>query len=361
VEEQFNFWSKTMYGVNEMKPRWKRALGQTQGYLSMAIGKMYVNKYFSSDTKTKALAMVEDIRSQLEDRLKEVDWIKAESTRVKALEKVRAFGVKIGYPDKWIDYSSLEIKPNDHFGNVVRARVFGNERDLNFVNKPTDKTEWGMSPQTINAYYDPTMNEICFPAGILQPPFFNADVHDAFNYGGIGAVIGHEMTHGFDDSGRKYDSKGNLVDWWTDDDAKEFERRAAVMAAQTDSFKVFGVSPNGKLTNGENLADLGGIKLAYGALARKLAKQGEDIFATQEDGFTTQQHFFLSYAKNWATNANKESIIQQIANDPHPPHQWRANGPTSNMEEFNQAFGIQKGMFWNDAMFRAPENRVQLW
>jgi len=367
VDENFRFFSNVMYGVKDQKPRLKRAMGMTGSYLSMAIGKMFVKEHFSEETKKKALALVQNLRTELEHSLKTVEWIKNDKTREAALKKVSKFSVKIGYPDKWVDYADMGTLSGDHFENVRKARNFHNRRDLGFVNKATDRTEWGMSPQTINAYYDPSQNEICFPAGILQPPFFSADAHPSFNYGGIGAVIGHEMTHGFDDQGRKYDSDGNLKDWWTEEDAKEFETRAHVLVEQTNKFEIFGAHPNGVLTNGENLADLGGIKLAYGAMKRELEskKPAESLTHEWEDKFTTRQHFFLSYAKNWASNAKKESMIAQMAQDPHSPPQYRTNGPPSNLEEFHQAFetGLDKGLFnkFPYHMYREPEERVQLW
>ncbi len=278
-------------------------------------------------------------------------------TRTAALYKLDHFTVKIGYPDKWRDYSALDIKKQPYVLNVLAAREFESKRTLAKINQPVDKGEWGMTPPTVNAYYNPTRNEIVFPAGILQPPFFNAAADDAVNYGGIGAVIGHEMTHGFDDQGRKYDAEGNLKNWWTDEDEKRFTERANRIVKQFNGYEVEGEHVNGKLTEGENIADMGGIKIAYGALEKALARQGGDAGQKKVDGFTPEQRYFLSFAQVWRANTRPQELLRRLKIDPHSPAQFRCNGPTSNLPEFQKAFDIPDGA----PMVRPADDRVQIW
>uniref|UniRef100_A0A6T7QPN1 Peptidase M13 C-terminal domain-containing protein n=1 Tax=Hanusia phi TaxID=3032 RepID=A0A6T7QPN1_9CRYP len=358
VTEHFEFFEKTLKGTKEQKPRWKRAMAVLESVLGEALGQLYVAKYFQEESKQTALEVVERVREALRERLGEVKWM-SEETRRSALMKMSKFGVKIGYPDKWIDYSPLTVTRGQHFENVLRGHEFHFKRLLSYTNAATDRSRWYMTPQTINAYYHPSMNEIVFPAAILQPPFFSPNVDEAINYGAMGAVVGHEMTHGFDDQGRKYDHTGNMVDWWTEEDGKEYEERADVMVKQAEAFKVHGQSLKGKLTCGENIADLGGLKLAYRALCSLLKERGlspEDP-KTRVGGLTAQQRFFLSWAKVWAQNIEKEREIQLVTLDPHGPNEFRVNGPLSNIAEFHAAFMIPEG----SAMRVAQENQVDIW
>lgn len=280
--------------------------------------------------------------------------MKSEETRENALKKMSKFGVKIGYPDKWLDYSSYVIGEDDAFLTMVfRARQYANDEEVKEINAPTDKQKWFMTPQTVNAYYHPNLNEIVFPAAILQHPFFNKDADDAVNFGSMGAVIGHEMTHGFDDKGRKFDYSGNLVDWWTEEDGKEYEKRVEVMVEQANNFEVHGQSVKGKLTSGENIADLGGLRLAMRALVNTDDYDPNKLI----DGFTAIQRFFLSWAQCWRQSITKERALQLLAIDPHGPNEMRCNGPLSNMPEFHEAFNVAA----NDPMFKDPKVRVDIW
>jgi len=357
-DKHFAFFQTTLQGTKERKPRWKRAIQKVEGVLGEALGELYVGKYFNQEAKAAALLVVERVRAALKERLEEVVWM-SDQTREKAMLKMNKFGVKIGFPDKWIDYSSLEIVRGDHFGNELRACKFELDRLLGYTNAPVDRDRWYMTPQTINAYYHPSLNEIVFPAAILQPPFFSKEADDAINFGAMGAVVGHEMTHGFDDQGRKYDHTGNMVDWWTEEDGKEYERRVEVMVAQAEKFVVYDMPLKGKLTCGENIADLGGLKLAYRALCAKLKEQGLEATSkeTQVGGFTAQQRFFLSWAKVWAQNIEKEMAIQRVTTDPHGPNEFRVNGPLANIPEFHSAFLAGDGC----KMFVPPEQRVDIW
>lgn len=354
VDENFRFFETVLMGTAEIKPRWKRAMAFTESALGEALGQMYCAAFFDESAKGRALTIVEHIRKALEGRLKEVDWMKSDSTREAALAKMSRFKVKIGYPDEWIDYTPLEISTGEDFlGMVLKARAFEHSRQVKEMNSPTNPKKWFMTPQTVNAYYHPMLNEIVFPAAILRPPFFDKDADDAVNYGAMGAVVGHEMTHGFDDKGRKFNADGNMIDWWTEEDAKEYEQRVEVMVQQANEFKVYGQSVQGKLTCGENIADLGGLRLAYRALKAKEGFESTPLI----DGFTPTQRFFLAWAQVWRQNITKERSLQLITLDPHGPNEMRANGPLSNMEEFLQEFQISE----DSPMYRPVETRVDIW
>ncbi|GAB3869306.1 M13 family metallopeptidase [Hymenobacter segetis] len=351
-DEAFAF-SKVLSGAKKQQPRWKRMLGSTDRALGEAFGQLYVDKAFSPAAKARAKQMIENLRVAYAERIQATDWMSA-ATKKEALTKLNAFTVKIGYPDKWKDYSKLNISRESYLNNLFAAQEWANQEEISKFGKPIDRNEWGMTPPTVNAYYNPPMNEIVFPAGILQPPFFDAKADDAVNYGGIGAVIGHEMTHGFDDQGRQYDSKGNLKDWWTKEDAEKFNAKAAIVGKQFDAFSPLdSVHVNGKLTMGENLADLGGLTIAYQAFEKTpQAKAQQKI-----DGFTPEQRFFLAYGQIWRTNTRDEYIRQQVQTDPHSPAMYRTNGPLMNMPEFYKAFGCQDG----NKMMRPTADRSKIW
>jgi len=351
-DEAFRF-SQTLSGAKKQQPRWKRMLGSTDRALGEAFGQLYVDKAFSPAAKARAKQMIENLRTAYAERIKATDWMSA-GTKAEALKKLNAFTVKIGYPDKWKDYSALSISRESYLDNLLAARVWANQDQINHFGKPIDRNEWGMTPPTVNAYYNPPMNEIVFPAGILQPPFFDPKADDAVNYGGIGAVIGHEMTHGFDDQGRQYDAKGNLRDWWTKDDADKFNAKAAMVGQQYDAFTPLdSVHVNGKLTMGENLADLGGLTIAYQAFEKTPQAEAQ----AKIDGFTPEQRFFLAFAQIWRTNIRPEAVRQQVQVDPHSPAQFRTNGPLMNMPEFYKAFSCQDG----NKMMRAQNDRSKIW
>ena len=353
VDENFDFYGTTLTGAKELRDRWKRVLDTVDRSAGEALGQLYVGENFPPDAKRRMLALVENLRSALRDRLKTLEWMD-EPTRAKALAKLEAFGVKIGYPDKWIDYSKLSVDRSSYVRNVFRAAEFNFRRDLAKIGKPVDKTEWGMSPPTVNAYYDPQRNEIVFPAGILQKPFFEASTDDAVNYGGIGAVIGHEMTHGFDDQGSQFDAVGNLENWWTAESAKRFKERTTAIVKQFAGYTAIDdLHLNGELTQGENIADLGGLKIAYAAF--KKATAGKP--AVKIDGFTPEQRFFLSWATVWHTNIRDAQLRLQVNTDPHSPANFRVNGPVSNLPEFYDAFNVPE----NSPMRRAAAERVTIW
>jgi putative endopeptidase len=357
VDEDFRFFKQKLTGVKQNLPRWKRILKEVDQNLGEALGQLYVEKKFTPDAKQRALVMVNDLKSALRDKIQNLDWMGPE-TQQAALKKLDVLGVKIGYPDKWRDYSKLQIKDQPHVLNVLAASAFETQRQLAKIGKPVDRTEWGMSPPTVNAYYSPPLNEIVFPAGILQPPFFNAKADDPVNYGGIGGVIGHEMTHGFDDQGRKYDAQGNLRNWWTADDEKRFQERGAKIVQQFDSYAIIdNLHVNGQLTEGENIADLGGVKIAYAALEKAIARKPAAEQNEKIDGFTPQQRFFLSWAQGWRMNTRHETIRLLLQIDPHSPEKFRVNGPFSNLPEFAHAFGVPDG----SPMIRPPDERVQIW
>ena len=353
VNQNFDFYSRTLTGATEIRPRWKRSRDLVDGSIGEALGQLYVAKTFTPEAKARALALVNNLRAELRDRLQNLEWMSA-PTKQQALRKLDAFTVKIGYPDAWRDYSTLTIDRSSLVGNVMRATAFEYKRNIAKLGKPVDRKEWGMTPPTVNAYYNPRMNEIVFPAGILQPPFFDAGADDAVNYGGIGAVIGHEMTHGFDDQGRKSDADGNLKDWWTAEDAEKYKARSAVIEKQYGEYTVLDtVHVNGKLTLGENTADNGGLSIAYGALQKALTGKPRNKI----DGFTPEQRFFLSFAQIWRNNIRPEALRLRINTDPHSPGQYRCVGTLSNMTEFVQAFGLKDG----DPMVRAASERAKIW
>jgi putative endopeptidase len=353
VDEDFNFKGRVLQGTKELLPRWKRCVSATDRQLGEALGQIYAQKYFPPEAKARALEMVNHLTEALRDDLGTLPWMSPE-TRKQALVKLDAFTRKIGYPDKWRDYSAYSVDRGPYVLNQMRGAEFEFKRELNKIGKPVDRTEWGMSPPTVNAYYNPEMNEIVFPAGILQPPFFDPLADDASNYGAMGAVIGHEMTHGFDDQGRKFDAQGNLKDWWTPEDAKNFEERAACVEKQFDSYVVEeGLHENGKLELGESIADLGGLNLAYRAL--HMAEKGKTEPLIGE--LTQDQRFFLSYAQIWAANDRPEYARLMVNTNPHPLPRFRAIAAPSNMPEFSRAFECKEG----DAMVRGSAMRCQIW
>jgi putative endopeptidase len=355
VDEDFN-WEKTLRGTQQIKPRWKRVVIATDSEIGEALGKLYVAEYFPPAAKARALELINNLKEALADRIKTLEWMD-DATKQEALTKLAAFKVKIGYPDKWRDYSPLKIDRGPYVLNTMRAENFEFNRDLSKINKPTDRTEWGMTPPTVNAYYNPVNNEIVFPAGILQPPFFFANADDAVNYGAIGCGIGHEMTHGFDDQGRQYDKDGNLRDWWTPQSAAEYDKRRKTVVDQYNGYEALpGLHVNGELTQGENIADLGGVKIAYAALQKALDKHSEDR-NKKIDGYTPEQRFFLAYAGIWRSKIRDEEQKLRLNTDPHSPAHFRVNGPLSDLPEFQKAFNISDG----SPMVRAADKRVNIW
>ena len=354
VNASFQF-QRALTGVKEQQPRWKRCIQAANLMMGDALGEAYVKETFTPDARQRALAMVDNLIAALDDRLHTLEWM-SDSTRARAVEKLRAFGKKIGYPDKWRDYGKLLIDRGDLVGNVVRAQTFNTARTLSRIGLPLDRAEWRMTPPTVNATYSPSFNDITFPAGILQAPFFDPAADDAVNYGGMGAVIGHEMTHGFDDQGRQFDAAGNLRDWWTPDDAQHFKERAARVAAQFDGYSVVDSAThvNGRLTLGENIADLGGLKIAYAAFQRSLAGKPRPA---NIDGLTPEQRFFLAWAQIWRNKATDQYLRNQVVTDPHAPARWRVMGPLSNLKEFAEAFGCKAG----DALARADSLKAAIW
>ncbi|MDA3878925.1 MAG: M13 family metallopeptidase [Prolixibacteraceae bacterium] len=351
VEQDFYFYGKVMKGQEEKRERWKRVQGTTSSVLSEAIGQLYVAKYFPPEAKQRMIDLVESLRVSLGQRIDNLEWM-SDETKEKAHEKLATINVKIGYPDKWRDYSSLEVEADTYLANVMRSRVFNAEYRRNKINKPVDKAEWYMPPQMVNAYYSPSMNEIAFPAAILQPPFFYLNADDAVNYGAIGVVIGHEITHGFDDQGRKYDKEGNLNEWWTENDASRFDERAQELVKQYDEFLVLDtLRADGELTLGENIADLGGLNISYQAF-KKAGNETEPI-----DGFTPDQRFFLAYAHLWANNVRDKEIVRLTKEDVHSLGCYRVLGPLRNMPEFYAAFGVEEG----DEMYLPAEERAKIW
>ena len=338
-KQVFSFYSTTLRGTTVMKPRWKRALSKANGNVGEQIGKLFVENHFPEESKQKVLDLIGNINTVFKERVQKLDWM-GEETKAKAMEKLSKFTYKIGYPDKWEDYSSVDITSNTLANNIMNMNYFEYKKNVNRIGQPIDKGEWGMNPQTINAYYNPTMNEIVFPAAILQPPFFNADADDAMNYGGIGGVIGHEFSHGFDDQGCKFDGEGNLNNWWTEQDLANFSERTAKLVNQFDGYEVAeGNHVNGNLTLGENIADIAGITLSYYALEKAMAGKEDPMI----DGFDYKQRFFLSWAQVWHTNSKDAAIINQVKTDPHSPTRYRTNGPLTNMFEFSDAFGCKEG------------------
>ena len=353
-KQSFDFYSKTLSGRKEMKPRWERALNKVNGGIGQLLGKAFVERHFTEESKEVVSRMVENLRTAFRERIQQLEWM-SEETKDKALEKLEAFNYKIGYPNKWRDYSSLEIKAGSHLENMINARKFNFKYMMNKLGKPVDKDEWFMTPQTVNAYYSSSKNEIVFPAGILQPPFYSETADPALNYGGIGAVIGHEFTHGFDDQGSKYDASGNLENWWSEEDRSRFEERANVVVEQFNQFEPLdSLYVNGKLTLGENIADLGGATLAFHALEKEVSENGktEDI-----DGFNYQQRFFLGWAQVWHMNMTDEELRIRIATDSHSPGEYRVNGPLANMPEFANAFGCTSA----DNMINPDSLKAVIW
>jgi putative endopeptidase len=355
VNEDFNFYSKTLNGTKEIQPRWRRCVVATDNRLGEALGEVYVKKAFPPEAKARMKELVNNLIVALREDIPTLDWM-SEPTRQAAIAKLNAFGVKIGYPDKWRDYSSLKIERASFMDNLLRSSEFERKRNFAKMGQPVDRTEWSMTPPTVNAYNSSLMNEIVFPAGILQPPYFDLTGDDALNYGAIGAVIGHEMSHGFDDQGRKFDLQGNLKDWWTEADAKNYTERATCVEQQFSNFRVeeVGLNQNGKLVLGESIGDLGGLKIAW--LAFQKSMQGKPRPA-DIDGFTPEQRFFLGWAQVWGRKQTPEAIRQQILTDPHPLGRFRTNGPLSNMPQFAEAFHCKLG----DAMVRPAEQRCQVW
>lgn len=353
-DAQFDFFGKILSGRKEQQPRWKRAIGVVNGSLGEAVGEMYVKKYFPAEAKERMVNLVKNLQVALGERIMAQDWM-SDSTKAAAIDKLNAFYVKVGYPDKWKDYSSLEILDDSYLANVRRINEW-EMRDMvaRNYNKPVDRDEWFITPQTVNAYYNPTTNEICFPAAILQPPFFDMAADDAFNYGGIGVVIGHEMTHGFDDSGRRFDKEGNLRDWWTADDANRFQERAQVMDDFFSNIEILpGLMGNGKLTLGENLADHGGLMVAFQAFKNAT----NDAPLADKDGFTPEQRFFIAYANLWAGNIREAEMHRRTKSDPHSLGEWRVNGALPHIDAWYTAFGITE----QDPLFVPKEERVTIW
>jgi putative endopeptidase len=353
LRENFNFYGKVILGTKEMKPLWRQVLSVVDGGLDELVGKTYVKKYFDSETKKKANSMVNDLFIAYEQRIKKLDWM-GPKTKKMALKKLHAMNRKIGYPDKWKSYHGLRVDGSDYLGNVIRISTFEHRRMIKKIGKPVDRKEWHMSPQTVNAYCSQTMNEIVFPAAILQLPFFNKNIDDAINYGAMGMVIGHEMTHNFDDQGSKFDTKGNLKNWWTKSDHENLRKKTKPLIAQFSKYKVAdGVSVNGTLTVGENIADLGGLAIAFDAYQLHLKKVGRKNI----DGFTPEQRFFLGDTLFERENTSPEFAKMVAINDPHSPSIFRVNGPASNLSEFYEAFNVKKG----DKLYREPKDRVKIW
>ena len=354
-QENFAFFGKTLSGQPEPEPRWKRAAHVVDGSIGEALGQLYVEKCFPPEARARMIELVNNLKAVYRDRLAAVPWM-TETTRVKALAKFDRFTQKIGHPEKFRDYSAIEIRPDDLLGNIRRCDQFESRRAIARLGQAVDRTEWHMTPETVNAYYNPSQNEIVFPAGILQPPFFDVTLDDAVNYGGIGVVIGHEMTHGFDDQGRKFDGDGNLHDWWTEEDGKAFDARAQKLVNEFNEFEALpGLHVNGQLTLGENLADLGGVSIAYEALQRALAKNPSQ--KKNVDGFTPEQRFFLSFAQVWRINIREAEAKRLVTVDPHSPGRFRANGTLMNIPEFLDAFNIPSGT----PMWREPALRAKVW
>jgi putative endopeptidase len=355
VDENFAFFGKTLTGAPELRERWKRGVGVVENALGEALGQLFVAEHFPPAAKARMVELVANLVEAYRQRIDALDWM-GPDTRRRALDKLGTFLPKIGYPDKWKDYSALEIDPTDLVGNVRRSVAVETARELAKLGQPVDRAEWKMTPQTVNAYYNPRMNEIVFPAAILRPPFFDLDADDAVNYGAIGAVIGHEIGHGFDDQGSRYDGDGNINDWWTDEDRKAFEQRTDRLVAQYDVLSPAEVPDqhvNGKLTLGENIGDLGGLAIAY--VAYQLSLDGAEPSVI--DGLTGSQRFFLSWANAWSTKTRAEEAARRLAIDPHSPPEFRCNAVVKNIDEFHQTFGVQEG----DGMWLAPEERVRIW
>ncbi|EQD73375.1 peptidase, M13 family [mine drainage metagenome] len=356
VDARFDFYSKTLGGQPQIEPRWKRVLGAVNGEMGMALGELYVARTFTPEAKARALAMVNNLHVALKQHIEAVSWM-SPATKAKVMEKWKTLLPKIGYPDKWRDWNGLSVTPDNYFANIERATAFNYRYDLAKIGKPTDRQDWGMTPQTVNAYYDPTNNTINFPAAILQPPFFYAHGDDGINYGGIGAVIGHEMTHGYDDEGSQFDAFGNNVNWWTRADRAAFEARTAKLVRQFDGYAPLpGLHVNGKLTLGENIADLGGLNIAYTALQNAM-KEDPKLASEKINGYTEDQRYFMSWARVWRGSVRdaRQKVLLNV--DPHSPAQFRAVGAPSNMAAFWQAFHCKPGQ----PMVRAGARQVVIW
>ena len=355
--QNFEFYGRTLSGRQEPTPQWKRAVAMVNGTLGEAVGQMYVEKYFPEENKTRMLDLVKNLQTALGERIQALEWM-SDETKAKAMEKLNTFTVKIGYPDKWRDYTALEIDPAlTYYANVQRAAKFEQDYSLSFLGKPVDKNKWYMNPQTVNAYYNPATNEICFPAGILQYPFFDMNADDAFNYGAIGVVIGHEMTHGFDDQGSQFDKDGNLINWWTAEDRTRFDERTKVLEDYFNGIEVApGTFANGAFTLGENIADHGGLQVSYLAFQNAQKAKGEKAIG-EKDGFTPEQRFFLAYSNVWAGNIRPEEILQRTKNDPHSLGKWRVNGALPHINAWYDAFGVTP----ESPMYIAPEKRASIW
>jgi predicted metalloendopeptidase len=350
---RFEYRNRTLYGQEQQQPRWKRGITVVNGLVGEAVGKLYVAEHFPPEAKAKMEELVQNVIATLALSLEDLEWMTPE-TRARARDKLSKFTPKIGYPDEWKDYSTLEIVAGDNLGNLMRAMAWNYQRDLDKLGQPVDKKEWGMTPQTVNAYYSSTHNEIVFPAARLQPPFFQLNADDAINYGAVGGVIGHEISHGFDDSGSQFDGDGNLVNWWTDGDRAAFEERTKVLIEQFNAFSpVEGMTVNGELTLGENIGDLSGVAMAYRAYIRSLDGKEAPVI----DGFTGPQRFFIGYAMSRKGKYQEEALISRLASDPHSPLEFRVNGPYPNIDAFHEAFGTTEG----DGMWLPPEERVRIW
>ena len=357
VQANFEFYGKAMSGQEQMRPRWKRVTSTVNGAMSEALGQLYVAKYFPPEAKERMVTLVGNLKEAFAVRIDQANWMDPE-TKEKAKDKLAAILVKVGYPDKWRDYSKLEIADDSYFANVLRSNRFDVDYTMGKIDKPTDRNEWGMPPQMVNAYYNPTTNEICFPAAILQPPFFNMNADDAANYGAIGVVIGHEMTHGFDDQGHEYDKEGNLNNWWKESDAENFKTNAQVLIDHFNGIKVLDnpeTFANGAFCLGENIADNGGLHISYVAMQKALEKK--QVNGEKMDGYTPEQRFFLAYAAVWASNIRDEEIVRLTAMDVHSLAKWRVNGTLPHITEFIEAFNVQPG----NKMYLEPEKRVTLW
>lgn len=354
----FDFYGRILSGRQEQSPLWKRAVGIVNGTLGEAVGQMYVEKYFPEENKERMLALVKNLQHALGERIEALEWM-SDETKEKALEKLNAFTIKIGYPDTWRDYTALNIDPNlTYYANLQRASKFEQDYSLSFLGKPVDKAKWYMTPQTVNAYYNPSSNEICFPAGILQYPFFDMAADDAFNYGAIGVVIGHEMTHGFDDQGCQFDKDGNLNNWWTAEDKARFDARTKVMEEFFNNIEVApGVHANGAFTLGENIADHGGLQVSFQAFMENEAAKPESERLKTVDGFTPEQRFFLAYANVWAGNIRPEEILQRTKSDPHSLGRWRVNGALPHINAWYDAWHVTEA----SPLYVAPANRVSIW
>ncbi len=353
VQQDFEF-NKLFTGATEISPRWKRCTNAADNYLGEILGQEFVARKFTPAAKARAVTIVDNLVRELRSRIEQLQWMSPD-TKQQALVKLDAFNRKIGYPDKWRDYSKLQINPTGYYANVVAANQFLSQRDWAKIGKPTDRTEWGMTPPTVNAYENPLLNEIVFPAGILQPPFYDPNADDALNYGAMGAVIGHEMSHAFDDQGRQYDKFGNMRDWWTKEDAAKYETEANKIVTQFDAYTVLDTATHvqGKLTLGENIGDFGGLTVAYAAMKRALAAHPQPVI----DGFTPEQRFFLGWAQVWRELDRPEFLRYLVSSNPHPPSKWRVNGPLSNMPEFRAAWGCKEG----DPMVRAAALQPRIW